>query len=88
MPPRVGPKLVNLDFSATENFPITKFAEKFRVQFRAEIFNILNHTNSAPPEPSNGAGMIDQTGAVIASGEMNTLATQPRNVQFALKMIW
>jgi hypothetical protein len=57
----IGPKLVNLDFSATENFPMTKFSEKFHVQFRAEIFNILSHTNSAPPEPSNGAGMIDQT---------------------------
>ena len=35
-----------------------------------------------------GAGMFDQNGVVIANGEMDTLATQPRDVQFALKMIW
>jgi hypothetical protein len=84
----VGPKLVNLDFSATKNFPITRISDSFNVQFRAEIFNILNHTNFVPPEPLNGAGIFDQTGAVIANGYMDTLATQPRDVQFALKVIW
>jgi len=88
MLPRVDPKLVNRDFSATENFPSTKFSEKFHVQFRAEIFNLLNHTNSAPLEPNNGAGIIDQTGAAIAGGELNALTAQPGNVQFALKTIW
>jgi hypothetical protein len=84
----IGPKLVNVDVSATKNFPITRISEAFNVQFRAEIFNVFNHTNFAPPEPLNGAGIFDQTGAVIANGEMDNLATQPRDVQFALKVIW
>jgi hypothetical protein len=84
----IGPKLVNLDFSAIKNTPIRRISETFNVQFRAEIFNIMNHTNFVPPEPLNGAGIFDQTGAVIANGEMDTLATQPRDVQFALKVIW
>jgi hypothetical protein len=83
-----GPKLVNMDFSATKNIPVTRISETFNVQFRAEIFNILNHTNFVPPEPINGAGIFDQSGKVIANGEMDTLATQPRDVQFALKVIW
>ena len=66
----------------------TPITETVNVQFRAEIFNILNHTNFVPPEPLNGAGIFDQTGAVIANGEMDSLATQPRDVQFALKVIW
>ncbi|HEY2646144.1 MAG TPA: TonB-dependent receptor, partial [Candidatus Acidoferrales bacterium] len=84
----VGPMLVNLDFSATKNTPIHRISETFNVQFRAEIFNILNRSNFVPPEPLNGAGIFDQTGAPLATGFMDTLATQPRDVQFALKMIW
>jgi hypothetical protein len=83
-----GPKLVNLDFSATKNNPIRRISETFNVQFRAEIFNILNHTNFVPPEPGNGAGIFDASGAVINDGSMDTLATQPRDVQFAIKVIW
>jgi len=84
----IGPKLVNVDVSATKSFPITRISETFNVQFRAEIFNVFNHTNFAPPEPLNGAGIFDQDGVVIANGEMDNLATQPRDVQFALKVIW
>jgi hypothetical protein len=84
----VGPKLVNLDFSATKNTPIHRISETFNVQFRAEIFNILNHSNFVPPEPIYGAGIFDGTGAALANGYMDNLATQPRDVQFALKVIW
>jgi hypothetical protein len=84
----IGPKFVNLDFSATKNFPIHRISETFNVQFRAEIFNILNHSNFVPPEPTNGAGIFDETGAVATNGYMDNLASQPRDVQFALKMIW
>jgi hypothetical protein len=83
-----GPKLVNLDFSATKNNPIHRISETFNVQFRAEIFNILNHSNFVPPAPGSGAGIFDATGAVIADGSMDQLATQPRDVQFAIKVIW
>ncbi|MCU1239949.1 MAG: TonB-dependent receptor plug [Candidatus Acidoferrum typicum] len=84
----IGPKLVNVDFSATKNIPIHRISETFNVQFRTEIFNIFNHSNFVPPEPTNGAGIFDDTGAVVANGFMDTLATQPRDVQFALKIIW
>jgi len=84
----IGPKLVNVDFSATKNNPIRRISETFNVQFRAEIFNILNHSNFVPPEPIYGAGIFDATGAALANGYMDNLATQPRDVQFALKVIW
>jgi hypothetical protein len=84
----IGPRLVNMDFSATKNFPIHRVSENFNVQFRAEIFNIFNHSNFLPPEPLAGAGIFDATGAIATNGFMDTLATQPRDVQFALKVIW
>ena len=38
-----GPGIANLDFSALKN---TSLTERFRLQFRAEFFNIANRTNS------------------------------------------
>jgi hypothetical protein len=83
-----GPKLVNVDFSATRNIPIHRISESFNVQFRAEIFNIFNHSNFAPPEPLFGAGVFGENGAVATNGYLDTMATQPRDVQFALKIVW
>jgi hypothetical protein len=83
-----GPKLVNLDFSATKNFPIHRISETFNVQFRTEIFNILNHSNFVAPEPLTGGSLFDATGAPLNNGFLDNLATQPRDVQFGLKIIW
>ena len=38
----VGPGYVNLDTSLFKTF---RLSDRFRLQFRAEAFNILNHTN-------------------------------------------
>jgi hypothetical protein len=85
----IGPKLVNLDFSATKNNPIRRISETFNVQFRAEIFNILNHTNFVPPLPYSGNSIFNEDGSRVGgSGFMDQLATQPRDVQFAIKVIW
>jgi hypothetical protein len=72
-----GPGLVNLDFSAFKEF---KPRERFTVQFRAELFNILNHPNFGIPNNVFGTaafGVISDTG--------NTLS---RNIQFALKLLF
>jgi len=42
----VGPGLVNLDFSLLKNF---KFRESDNLQFRAELFNSMNHPNFLNP---------------------------------------
>jgi carboxypeptidase family protein/TonB-dependent receptor-like protein len=85
-----GPKLVNVDFSMVKNTAIKRISETFNVQFRAEIFNAFNHPSFLPPEPVNGQGgsqVFDQNGPATAGG-IDALATQPREVQFALKLIW
>ena len=62
--------------------------EKLNVQFRAEIFNILNHTNFAPPLSFLGnTSMFDQTGALLASaGQITNTQTTSRQVQLAIKV--
>jgi hypothetical protein len=84
----IGPKLVNIDFSATKNNSIKRISETFNIQFRAEIFNIFNHSNFNPPEPTAGAGVFADTGAAGGNGGIDALATSARDVQFALKVIW
>jgi hypothetical protein len=87
-----GPHLVNVDFSMVKNSPIKRISETFNIQFRAEIFNIFNHSNLLPPEPvssSAGAQVLNTDGSFTdGAGVIDSLATQPRDVQFALKVIW
>jgi hypothetical protein len=85
-----GPKLVNVDFSVVKNTAIRKISESFNVQFRAEIFNIFNRSNFLPPEPVNGTAgaQVLNTDGTPSAGGIDSLATQPRDVQLALKVIW
>jgi hypothetical protein len=84
-----GPKLVNVDFSMVKNNAIKRISETFNIQFRAEIFNILNHSNFVAPGPLDGGDLLNTDGSAISgAGFLNGLATQPRDVQFALKFIW
>jgi len=84
----IGPRLVNLDFSLLKNNYIPKISEVFNIQFRAEFFNILNHSNFVPPEPINGGSIFNGDGSAGSPGTIDNLATQPRDVQFALKIVW
>jgi hypothetical protein len=87
----VGPKLVNLDFSVYKNFAVRKVSESASVQFRAEFFNIMNHANFAPPLPFFGSGnsaLFKQNGTSSNAGGLQAAVTQPRDIQFALKVIW
>lgn len=72
-----GPPLKDVDISATKLFPLK---EAVNLQFRAEFFNVLNHPNLGQPANSLGAsnfGVISSTGNYL-----------PRNIQFALKLVF
>jgi Carboxypeptidase regulatory-like domain/TonB-dependent Receptor Plug Domain/TonB dependent receptor len=86
-----GPPLYNMDFSVMKNFPVKRISEAFNVQFRAEMFNITNHRNFSPPQPNSGdsnSGIFNQDGSSAGVGTIATAATDPREIQFALKLIW
>ena len=70
----------NLDFSLSKTFKPT---ETTAMQFRAEFFNVLNHTNFAAPN----AVIFDNQGRVpAAAGRVTSTSTESRRVQFALKV--
>jgi hypothetical protein len=89
-----GPGLLNMDFSVFKNNYIRKISESFNVQFRAEIFNILNRDNFALPVSPDNTDIFDSTGAPLnppdngAGGVLKSTTTQPRQIQFAIKVIW
>ncbi|HEV7511236.1 MAG TPA: TonB-dependent receptor [Candidatus Acidoferrum sp.] len=84
-----GPGTLNLDFSMVKNIPVKRISESFRVQFRAEVFNILNHANFAVPVTPDNTDIFDSTGAPTGvAGLLTSTTTTAREVQFALKIIW
>jgi hypothetical protein len=76
-----GPGLANVDFSLFKN---TAISERMSLQFRAEAFNLLNHTNYGTPNA------IVFSGASVSpsAGLITTTATFSRQIQFGLKLIF
>jgi hypothetical protein len=65
-----------VDFNASKTFPIF---ERMNLQFRAELFNLLNQTNYSTPD--NGV-QDAQFGQILSA------AGPGREVQFALKLVY
>jgi hypothetical protein len=84
----VGPSLVNLDMSLIKNSYVKRISEQFNVQFRMEIFNILNHANFNPPTSNNQVFNTDGSTGGLTPGLLDTTATTSRQIQFAIKVIW
>lgn len=81
----IGPNLWNLDDSLSKNFRVSKLSEQFRIQFRAEAFNLLNHP-SFQLLPTN-LTIFQASGAVNASaGKLQSTNSSPRQLQLALKI--
>ncbi len=83
----IGPGLATWDFSAMKN---TLISERWTVQFRAEIFNLLNRANFntpnlitfTPPTAANPTGVSGTAGAITST------STTSRQVQFGIKVLW
>jgi len=86
-----GPGLINWDFSAIKSFHLFGSNEGKSLQFRADFFNLWNHTNFANPSASmdsSSFGLITQTlGAALSSstGTLGGGTGGPRLVQLALR---
>jgi hypothetical protein len=85
-----GPGLTTVDFSIFKNTRVPKISETFNVQFRAEFFNILNHTNFIGPNFLNGSqnnSLFDFNGSALPTA-LNQTSTSSRQIQLGLKLIW
>jgi hypothetical protein len=83
----IGPGLATWDFSVLKD---TSIREGLRLQFRAEIFNLLDRANFntpslivfTPPSAANPTGLSGTAGAITST------STTARQVQFGLKLLW
>src|SRR6185437_556684 len=94
-----GPGFFQWDFSGMKNFAL---GEKAKLQFRADIFNILNHPNFSNPDggictsvnvfaaqPCTPNTNFGRTGQTIASESNSLVGTgTARQEQFSLKVIF
>jgi outer membrane receptor protein involved in Fe transport len=71
-----GPGTLNFDVSVFKNFPIV---ERLTLQFRAEAFNVANRAEFGLPNTSIGSP---------AAGVITNQANPPRDIQFALKLLF
>ncbi|MCZ6490814.1 MAG: hypothetical protein O7A06_09825, partial [Acidobacteria bacterium] len=78
-----SPGLATFDLSIFKNINVT---ENTRFQFRAEFFNIFNHTNFGVPFLDE---IFQEDGVPNAqAGEIRETATDSRQIQFGLKFIF
>jgi hypothetical protein len=85
----ISPGVTSLDFSVFKNNYIRSISERFNIQFRAEMFNILNHPNFAPPINPTNTDIFDGTGTVNpVAGLLTKTTTTAREIQFGLKVVF
>ena len=71
-----GPSRTNLDFSIFREVPI---AERARIQFRGEFFNIFNHPQFDLPNATIGSA---------AAGVISSTVGSPRDIQLSLRLMF
>jgi hypothetical protein len=74
-----GPGLASVDFSV---FKSTKISERVGLQFRCEVFNIINRTNFGNPN----ANVFSGSAISPSAGIITSTATTSRQIQFGLKL--
>jgi hypothetical protein len=81
----IGPGLATWDISG---FKTTTLHERLALQFRAEIFNLVNRANFNTPNliTFTASGITTKTSGT--AGAITSTSTSSRQIQFGLKLIW
>ena len=81
----IGPGRSTVDFLVNKHFRIS---EKRELQFRTEVFNILNHPNFEAPN-INFRRIFDGSGNLLPTfGQLTNTTSTSRQIQFGLKFIF
>jgi hypothetical protein len=71
-----GPRQANIDLALSKTMQLRRLSDYSHIQFRAELYNALNHTQFSDP---------DNDFASPSFGVIRSTSVSPRVVQFALK---
>jgi hypothetical protein len=81
-----GPRLFQWDSSL---FRTINIRENIRLQFRAEVFNIVNHPDFGVPNAVIGTAAAGTISSLIGNSTLVAEPVgQPRQIQFALKLLF
>ena len=80
-----------MDLSVSRSFALPPLGERWRVQFRADFFNVFNHTNLGNPDSilqsdTFGQARFGRQGFSSALPSVSPLDERPRRIQFALRV--
>jgi len=79
----IAPRVFSMDFSLQREFFLDATR---RLQFRAELFNLPNHTNFGPVSGGGLTVFSGESGSrTSTAGRINRTATTSRQIQFALR---
>lgn len=82
-----GPGLQTFDVSFFKETPLRRIRSDLNLQFRAEVFNVFNHPNLAPPLEHRA--LFNEQGAPInGAGQIVTTTTPSRQIQLGIKLVW
>ena len=84
----IGPGIVQVDMAVFKDTKVPKISEAFRIQFRAEAYNLFNHPAFGLPGNSmftTAAGARNTAAGVITTLAGNATA---RQLQFGLKFLF
>jgi hypothetical protein len=81
----IGPGLATWDFSVSK---ATTLRERLALQFRAEMFNLLNRANFNTPNLITFTASGANTKTSGTAGAITSTSTTARQIQFGLKLIW
>jgi hypothetical protein len=81
------PGLYNIDFALAKDTPLPFMGETGKLEFRADFFNILNHTNfQLGKETRLFTGRQNVEAPIAGAGEMLSTSTKSRQVQLSLRV--
>ena len=86
-----GPGLQNWNFAASKLFPLG--TERVHLRFRADFFNLFNHTNFSNPVSNQSSGNFGKITSTLGSGTATAVGTTagvvgggPRIIQGSLRI--
>ena len=82
----IGPNLRTLDLALAKQARWARLGSRGRLEFRIEMFNVLNRANFGPPELRAFAGQADNETTLATFGRITTTVTSSRQMQLGVRV--
>jgi len=83
-----GPDLRTLDLAFSKNSRWTALGDGGRLEFRLEVFNVLNRANFGIPELRAFAGQADGEAPLATFGRITNTITSARQTQISVRVVF